>query len=179
MNRAASRRNCPQWSEVRPRRRVRHRQVRLRGAAAPRDRGAIRRGIHSTVLWTDRAGPRGHIWDNGVSAVDLFFVISGFIMLVSTRSLATRPDGWRHREDAARGPGTRRRDRRFVSGREHGARTRVLPLRRASDYGTLTQPDARAIRAKTARPRSGVTKNPHAERSNTRGSGGTSRVSWL
>jgi peptidoglycan/LPS O-acetylase OafA/YrhL len=52
-------------------------------------------GFHSTVLWNERYGPSAHVWDNGVAGVDLFFVISGFIMLVSTRSLAKRADGWR------------------------------------------------------------------------------------
>jgi peptidoglycan/LPS O-acetylase OafA/YrhL len=34
-------------------------------------------------------------WANGAVGVDLFFVISGLVMGLSSRSLATRPDGWR------------------------------------------------------------------------------------
>jgi peptidoglycan/LPS O-acetylase OafA/YrhL len=36
-----------------------------------------------------------HSWPNGATGVDLFFVISGYVMVVSSRRLAIRPDGWR------------------------------------------------------------------------------------
>ena len=36
-----------------------------------------------------------HSWPNGATGVDLFFVISGYVMVVSSRGLAGRPEGWR------------------------------------------------------------------------------------
>ncbi len=36
-----------------------------------------------------------HGWQNLSAGVDLFFVISGYVMVVSAASLALRPDGWR------------------------------------------------------------------------------------
>ena len=52
--------------------------------------------FHSTVLWQNKAA-LGYVspWENGNAGVDLFFVISGFIIVLSSRSLATRRGGWR------------------------------------------------------------------------------------
>ena len=44
-------------------------------------------GFHGTLLWHDNFLPSVKPWDNGNSGVDLFFVISGFIMMVSSRRL--------------------------------------------------------------------------------------------
>src|SRR5262245_26352333 len=42
-------------------------------------------GFHATLLLHDNFTPNSWIWDNGNAGVDLFFVISGFIMVVSSR----------------------------------------------------------------------------------------------
>src|SRR5271168_1999681 len=34
-------------------------------------------------------------WPNGAAGVDLFFVISGYVMVASSTELMARPDGWR------------------------------------------------------------------------------------
>jgi peptidoglycan/LPS O-acetylase OafA/YrhL len=52
-------------------------------------------GFHATVLWHDRAASAVTPWENGNAGVDLFFVISGFIMVLSSRRLTGRVDGWR------------------------------------------------------------------------------------
>ena len=51
--------------------------------------------FHSTLLWNDKA-PWARVapWENGNAGVDLFFVISGFIMVLSSRSLVETPRGW-------------------------------------------------------------------------------------
>jgi exopolysaccharide production protein ExoZ len=51
--------------------------------------------FHSTVLWHDKFSPRTVPWENGNAGVDIFFVISGFIMVVSSRRLLRQADGWR------------------------------------------------------------------------------------
>ncbi len=49
---------------------------------------------HAVELW--RAGhPRIGSWSNGAAGVDLFFIISGFVMIVASARLAERPDGGR------------------------------------------------------------------------------------
>lgn len=52
-------------------------------------------GFHATVLWHDRADPTAAPWQNGNAGVDLFFVISGVIMVVSSRRLVGRADAAR------------------------------------------------------------------------------------
>ncbi len=51
--------------------------------------------FHSTVLWHDKFSHRAMPWENGNAGVDIFFVISGFIMVVSSRRLLRQADGWR------------------------------------------------------------------------------------
>ncbi len=52
-------------------------------------------GFHSTLLLHDNFFPNLKSWENGNAGVDLFFVISGFIMMVSSRRLVGLADGWR------------------------------------------------------------------------------------
>jgi exopolysaccharide production protein ExoZ len=52
-------------------------------------------GFHATLLLHDNFTPNSWVWDNGNAGVDLFFVISGFIMVVSSRRLVGQADGWR------------------------------------------------------------------------------------
>jgi exopolysaccharide production protein ExoZ len=58
---------------------------------------------HALEVWGDRvdsAAP-GVGWTNGAAGVDIFFVISGFVMVVASRRLAGEPGAWhvflRHR----------------------------------------------------------------------------------
>jgi exopolysaccharide production protein ExoZ len=52
-------------------------------------------GFHSTLLLHDNFAPNFTPWNNGNGGVDLFFVISGFIMIVSSRPLIGAANGWR------------------------------------------------------------------------------------
>jgi exopolysaccharide production protein ExoZ len=58
---------------------------------------------HALEVWGERIDPTapGTGWTNGAAGVDIFFVISGFVMVVSSRRLITEPAGWliflRHR----------------------------------------------------------------------------------
>ena len=52
---------------------------------------------HALEQWCDSrpSPPLRAAWPNGAAGVDLFFVISGVVMIVASARLATRPDGWR------------------------------------------------------------------------------------
>ena len=52
---------------------------------------------HAFELWGLRVDPAapGVKWTNGASGVDIFFAISGFVMVISSRRLVDRPGGWR------------------------------------------------------------------------------------
>ena len=52
---------------------------------------------HVFDMWALRMDPSapGTGWVNGAAGVDIFFVISGFVMVVSSRRLATQPRAWR------------------------------------------------------------------------------------
>ena len=58
---------------------------------------------HAFEMWTVRISPAapGATWTNGAAGVDIFFVISGFVMVVSSRRLLSQPGAWmtfmRHR----------------------------------------------------------------------------------
>jgi peptidoglycan/LPS O-acetylase OafA/YrhL len=58
---------------------------------------------HAFEMWTVRISPAasGTAWTNGAAGVDIFFVISGFVMVVSSRRLRSQPGAWiafmRHR----------------------------------------------------------------------------------
>jgi exopolysaccharide production protein ExoZ len=58
---------------------------------------------HAFEMWTVRIGPAapGTAWTNGAAGVDIFFVISGFVMVVSSRRMQSQPGAWitfmRHR----------------------------------------------------------------------------------
>lgn len=50
---------------------------------------------HATLYTSERLDSALPIWHFGEVGVDIFFVISGFVMMVSTQSLAGRRDGWK------------------------------------------------------------------------------------
>ncbi len=53
---------------------------------------------HALSAYRDRMDPRPHavlVWENGMCGVDIFFVISGFVMAISAPGLASLPNpGW-------------------------------------------------------------------------------------
>ncbi|MGH6846112.1 MAG: acyltransferase family protein [Methylocella sp.] len=49
---------------------------------------------HATLYTTERLDPAFGIWSPGSAGVDIFFVISGFVMVVSSRKLMTQTGGW-------------------------------------------------------------------------------------
>jgi len=51
---------------------------------------------HAFEMWGQRIDPAapGVNWSNGAAGVDIFFVISGFVMVISSRRLADRPRAW-------------------------------------------------------------------------------------
>jgi len=55
---------------------------------------------HAFDMWALRVKP-GDYWTNGAAGVDIFFVISGFVMVVSAQRLVGQPSSWsifmRHR----------------------------------------------------------------------------------
>jgi exopolysaccharide production protein ExoZ len=59
--------------------------------------------LHAFETWGERVDPAapGVSWDNGAAGVDIFFVISGFVMVISSQRLVDRPGAWltflRHR----------------------------------------------------------------------------------
>jgi peptidoglycan/LPS O-acetylase OafA/YrhL len=62
---------------------------------------------HAFDMWAVRINPGapGAAWTNGAAGVDIFFVISGFVMVVSSRRLLAQPGAWmtfmRHRANCA------------------------------------------------------------------------------
>ncbi|MGB8899043.1 MAG: acyltransferase family protein, partial [Methylocella sp.] len=49
--------------------------------------------VHATLYTKERLDPTFGIWSPGAAGVDIFFVISGFVMVVSSRKLMTQPAG--------------------------------------------------------------------------------------
>ena len=51
--------------------------------------------MHSTHYASERLLIDVPIFSNGGAGVDIFFVISGFVMVIASNPLINRPDGWR------------------------------------------------------------------------------------
>jgi exopolysaccharide production protein ExoZ len=49
---------------------------------------------HSGFYAAERLAPGYRYWSHGATGVDIFFVLSGFVMIHSSRSLFTKPGGW-------------------------------------------------------------------------------------
>src|SRR5450755_3134559 len=52
---------------------------------------------HAFDMWGERVDTMssGSSWANGAAGVDIFFVISGFVMVVSSRRLMSQAGAWR------------------------------------------------------------------------------------
>jgi exopolysaccharide production protein ExoZ len=50
---------------------------------------------HTTFYASERLDPGFPVWRFGAIGVDIFFTISGFVMMVATGSLTARSDGWK------------------------------------------------------------------------------------
>lgn len=50
---------------------------------------------HATFYTFERLDPTSPVWRMGAAGVDVFFIISGFVMVVSTRPLLGSPDAWK------------------------------------------------------------------------------------
>lgn len=69
---------------------------RFRGVQALRFLAALLVVItHATFYAQERLTPSLTVWHVGEVGVDIFFVISGFVMVVSSRGLLGEPDGWK------------------------------------------------------------------------------------
>jgi exopolysaccharide production protein ExoZ len=51
--------------------------------------------MHSMFFVSERLKPGFHIWGAGATGVDIFFVLSGFVMVYSSTKLLKAPDGWK------------------------------------------------------------------------------------
>lgn len=52
--------------------------------------------LHSTFYAHERLDSSVSVWELGGIGVDIFFIISGFVMVISTTSLVGRKDGWKY-----------------------------------------------------------------------------------
>lgn len=62
----------------------------LRGVAA-----LLVVATHATFYASERLDPAFDVWNYGTIGVEIFFVISGFVMVISVRGLIGQPDAWR------------------------------------------------------------------------------------
>src|SRR4051794_8508108 len=51
---------------------------------------------HTFDMWGQRINAHAPAvaWSNGAAGVDIFFVVSGFVMVISSRRLADQPSAW-------------------------------------------------------------------------------------
>jgi len=51
---------------------------------------------HATLYTSERLNSALHVWTFGGIGVHIFFVISGFVMVISSGALTGRPNGWKY-----------------------------------------------------------------------------------